>query len=254
MDALIVAVLFVVGWLIGAFINYASDVLPQTRRFTPALCAGCSRARGAVDYLLMKPCSNCGQRRAVRAWIVQAAAATAVIAWWYTPTETLSFLEGLVLLVYFGIVVVIDLEHRLILHPVSQVGGILALVIGTYRHGLVDTLLGGLAGGAVMLSLYGLGFLFARFLGRLIHKSTDEEALGFGDVALSAVLGLLLGWPGIIGGLVWAVLLGGAGSLLVLLVLVITRRYQAFIAIPYGPFLVLAAVLVIIRPLGVLWI
>ena len=79
------------------------------------------------------------------------------------------------------------------------------------------------------------------------NKETDEEALGFGDVALSGVLGLFLGWPGIIAGLVLAILLGGAGSLIVLIYSLVRRRYHAFMVIPYGPFLIIAAVVLIFR-------
>ena len=39
--------------------------------------------------------------------------------------------------------------------------------------------------------------------------SEEDVALGFGDVHLSGILGLLLGWPGITGGLFVAIILGG---------------------------------------------
>lgn len=73
----------------------------------------------------------------------------------------------------------------------------------------------------------------------------DDVALGFGDVNLSGVLGLMLGWPIILFGLGVAVLIGGAVSLVYIIVKLITRRYQALMALPYGPFLVLGAVLFI---------
>jgi leader peptidase (prepilin peptidase)/N-methyltransferase len=76
-------------------------------------------------------------------------------------------------------------------------------------------------------------------------KPVEEDALGYGDVNLSGVLGLMLGWPGILAGLTIAILLGGAVSLIYLLVTVATRRYQAFTAIPYGPFLIAAAIVLL---------
>jgi leader peptidase (prepilin peptidase)/N-methyltransferase len=82
-------------------------------------------------------------------------------------------------------------------------------------------------------------------LGKLRGEQIDEDALGFGDVNLSGVLGLLLGWPGITAGLFFAILFGGAVSLLVLLYMLVRRKYHAFQAIPYGPFLVAAAVVVL---------
>jgi prepilin signal peptidase PulO-like enzyme (type II secretory pathway) len=53
---------------------------------------------------------------------------------------------------------------------------------------------------------------------------------------------LLLGWPGIIAGLVLAILLGGLASLIYVGVMILSKRFRTFAVIPYGPFLVLAAV------------
>jgi leader peptidase (prepilin peptidase)/N-methyltransferase len=150
------------------------------------------------------------------------------------------FLE-LLWLAYFSLVTVIDLEHRLILHPVSLAGVILALPTGIWLHGLVPTLLGGAAGFVIMLGLYYLGSLLARLLARWRGDKIDNEALGFGDVNLSGVLGLLLGWPAILAGLVLTILIGGVGALAVMVVARVQGKYRPDLAIPYGPFLVISA-------------
>ena len=76
----------------------------------------------------------------------------------------------------------------------------------------------------------------------------DDVALGFGDVNLSGVLGLMLGWPLVFVGLVVAVLLGGFVSMIYIIIKLITRKYNAFMALPYGPFLVVGAVILIYFP------
>jgi leader peptidase (prepilin peptidase)/N-methyltransferase len=164
---------------------------------------------------------------------------------WNTPPELLGFVVGLILLIYFGVVIVIDLEHRLILHPVSLVGGIVGLIIGVWLHGILNTIIGGLAGFGIMLGLYLLGYFIAKWIARVKNQVLDEEALGFGDVMLGGVLGLLLGWPGIVLGIVFAILIGGLVSLVYVLILLIRGRYQSFIAIPYGPFLVAGAMILL---------
>lgn len=181
----------------------------------------------------------------MRTWIVELVAILTTTWLWISPPPALGFPLGLILLIYFGVVVVIDLEHRLILHPVSIAGAIMGLFVGVRLHGWLFTLLGGLAGFAVMLSLYMLGNLFGRLLARKRGETFDEEALGFGDVNLSGVLGLVLGWPGILLGLVLAILAGGLVSFVYLLVMVLAKRYRAFVAIPYGPFLISGAVLLL---------
>lgn len=169
-----------------------------------------------------------------------------IVAWlWVQPAVSIGFWLGLLLVIYFGIVVVIDLEHHLIMHPVSIAGSILGLIIGIQLHGLVDTILGGLAGFGAMFVLYLLGALFARFVVRRRKENFSDEAMGFGDVILGGVLGLILGWPVIIAGLFFAIIFAGIVSLLYLLVTFVSKRYTAFTFIPYGPFMIAGAVAVI---------
>ena len=107
------------------------------------------------------------------------------------------------------------------------------------------TLLGGAAGYGIMLGLYWFGDVFARWLARRRGEELTEVALGYGDVNLAGILGLLLGWPGIVGGLLLAIIIGGVVSMVYLLLMVILRRYHSFMAIPYGPFMVISAVLLL---------
>jgi len=165
-----------------------------------------------------------------------------IAAWlWNQPTLVLGFWFSLLIVIYFGIVVVIDLEHHLIMHPTSLFGSILGLVIGIQLHGIVDTLIGGLAGFGAMLILYILGALFARFVVRRSQSGFNDEALGFGDVILGGILGLILGWPAIIAGLFFAIIMAGAISLVYLVLTFLTRKYKAFTFIPYGPFMIAGA-------------
>jgi prepilin signal peptidase PulO-like enzyme (type II secretory pathway) len=59
------------------------------------------------------------------------------------------------------------------------------------------------------------------------------------------VLGLLFGWPGVIFALFLGVLIGALVGLLFMLVMAVTRRFKAFATMPYGPFLVASAVILL---------
>ena len=171
--------------------------------------------------------------------------AVVVTLWlWFAPPARLGFVPGLILLVYFGVVVIVDIEHRLILQPVSIVGGLLALAIGIQLRGILITLLGGVAGFGLMWLFYFLGLQFTNLIHRFQGKPL-EEGLGFGDVTLSGVLGLLFGWPGVVGALFLGVLIGAAIGLLYLLGMAVTRRFKSFATMPYGPFLVASAVILL---------
>jgi leader peptidase (prepilin peptidase)/N-methyltransferase len=236
----------VIGILTGGLINYLSDVLPRFRRLEQPRCIECEAAQPIVSYWLNPwRYQRCGHRRPIRAVIVVLGSVGAAFWMWYLPPVKIGGATGYLLLAYFAVVTVIDLEHRLILHPVTAAGVILCGVIGALRHGVLPTVIGGAVGFLLMLVLYLLGELFTRWLSRRREEPVEEVALGFGDVNLAGVIGLLLGWPGIVPGLILAILLGGLGSIVYLIWMWARRKYQALSAIPYGPFLVLSAVILL---------
>jgi leader peptidase (prepilin peptidase)/N-methyltransferase len=157
----------------------------------------------------------------------------------------LGFWLGWLILVYFGIVAVIDIEHRLILHPVSWAGVGLGLAIGMVRNGWLDTLIGGAVGFGLMWLLYRLGDTIMRGVARLRKQTLEEVALGFGDVNLSGIIGLMLGWPLVAWGLFLTAVIGALVSLAYLIIMVVQRRYRWDTALPYGPYLVAAAFLLL---------
>jgi leader peptidase (prepilin peptidase)/N-methyltransferase len=239
----------ILGWAAGAWVNYLGDVLPWKRRLVAPFCLGCQAEMPRRNYWFYpRRCPACGRRRAWRVYLVELVYIGATIGLWQSPPEALGFAVGYVLLIYFGVVALIDMEHRLILHPVSLTGAALGLGIGLWLHGPVDTLLGGAVGFGSMWVLYVLGEGLMRLLARRRGQPVDEVALGFGDVNLSGVLGLLLGIKLIGLGLFLAILIGGLISLAYLLIMAAARRYHLFMALPYGPFLVVSAVLLLYFP------
>ena len=224
----------------------------------------CNTTLSIKEYLSLSKCPSCGRHRGLRTWLVQILALGANLLIWLLPprnfanaipNSSLAFLAGLLLLTYFAVVFVIDLEHRLILHPVSIFGAVLGLGIGWLLHGPGPTLLGGLGGFGIMMVFYLLGTLFARVRARKMRaagqETDDEEALGAGDVILAGVLGLILGWPLIWFGLLVGILLGGLITIPMLVIMLIVRRYKQdawMVFIPYGPFFLISATLIIYLP------
>lgn len=246
----------ILGWLAGYFVNYASDVLPHTRRFSHPVCPHCQTSYSWADYLTLRTCRSCGKGRSLRTWLVQILAVASFIYFWLSPSKVLGFWLGALVLIYFGIITVIDLEHRLILHPTSLVGAVLGLFVGTTIYsrssgilsGAGSSLLGGLIGFGVMYLLYQVGGLVARLRARKMQAAgqadDEEEALGGGDVYLLGVLGLMLGKDFILNALVMGVLFGGVVSLLFIIALLVRRRYSndaLMTFIPYGPYFIIAA-------------
>ena len=235
------------GLISGLAVNYFSDVLPVTRKFSAPDCRSCGKVIPWREYLLHRRCPACGARPPAKKFAIYAVCILGMLSLAAYSPGRLPLLETWLLFSYLVLVGVIDLEYRLVLHPVSIAGAVLTFAAGAQLHGTLPTILGGAAGFGIMLALYYLGDLFARWMAKRRGQELDEVALGFGDVILSGVLGLLLGWPGITAGLVLAILIGGLASLIFLVAKAVTHSYQPFSAIPYAPFLILGAVILIFR-------
>lgn len=246
------------GWAGGLLVNYLSDVLPHTRRFSQPACPHCGAKIAWSDYALLRACRSCGVVRSLRTWITQVAMSVSFVYFWiYTP-KALGLPLSLITLTYFALIVVIDLEHRLILFPTSVFGAALGVIVGTriyysakglpFGAALGASLLGGAIGFGLMYLVYQLGALLAHYRARKMQAAGQaddgEEAFGGGDVYLGGVLGLMLGWQYILSGLLYGILLGGLASFVLLVAALIQRKYSnqlLMIFIPYGPYLIAGA-------------
>lgn len=243
-----IGLIILLGVASGIIVNYLADVMPIFRKFTLPVCLCCTKPMGWGRYILMQPCQYCRARRRIRSFVTFVLL-TVLITWmWFSPPARIGFWIGWLVLVYFFLVGIIDFEYRAILHPISAVGAGLGLLAGIFARGVVDTLLGGLAGAGIMLALYYFGILFIRLLSKARKQEIDEVALGFGDVILGGVLGLMVGWPQIIGAIISAILIAGLVSALMIIGNMLLRRYKALAAIPYAPFLIIGAAIFIFIP------
>lgn len=121
--------------------------------------------------------------------------------------------------------------YRLLLMGLLGSAGVVVvwLVGGVHWAGLLTALVGMAAGGGLV------------WIVRVVGGATlGREAMGFGDVTLMAMIGAFLGWQTCLLVFFLAPL---AGLLVGLLQLILLREHE----IPYGPFLCLAAMGVIVR-------
>jgi leader peptidase (prepilin peptidase) / N-methyltransferase len=253
------------GILSGIVLNRAAENLPPPARrslLVAPLCPYCETPRsalaqsGILSFLLRRErCTSCGAPLPLRAPLVEIAAAAlfVLLALRYPPglyLLALCFFTAVLMLI-----VVIDLEHKLILNSLVLPATLLALLASPIVLGGANTtldklnwkligfsLLGAAVGYGITISFYLFGVLFLRLVNRRRAQKINTVAFGMGDVKLAGLLGALIAFPAIFYALIYAVLLGGIGAFLaIVLRLVQRRRYSAFMAIPYGPYLILAA-------------
>jgi leader peptidase (prepilin peptidase)/N-methyltransferase len=241
--------LIIIGALCGILINYLADVLPIYRRPGKPLCSNCAKPLTLYNYVISFRCKNCGEGVSARTLVVLILSITASVLLWSFPFQNLSYWWTLPALVFLGVILVIDIEYRVVLIQTSIFGLGLMLLLGLVNqgfslNGILTTVAGGLAGFAIMIGLYYFGILFSKIMSKLRRQEIEEIALGFGDVYVSTFLGLLIGWPAIISAIILAVLLSGGFSILYLAILSIVKKYKSFSAIPYTPFLIIGAILI----------
>jgi leader peptidase (prepilin peptidase)/N-methyltransferase len=122
----------------------------------------------------------------------------------------------------FILILITDMEHRLILHIVTFPAIIFALLASTLTVSPTSALLGAAVGFATFFAIYLLGgWIFG------------AGAMGFGDVTLATFIGAAVGLPLVIVALLSGILAGGV----VTLFLLVTRLRRLRSKVPYGPFL-----------------
>ena len=159
-----------------------------------------------------------------------------------------SFIENLDLIKYLILtpmllsVVVIDYKLQIITNRLNltmfEIGLIFAFLYGFLNPAIsINMILGMLVGGGI--------FLLITLLGGLVY---GKEAMGLGDVKLMGALGLYFGFANIIIVALISFLIGAILS--ILLILLRIKKMDEYI--PFGPFIVIGALITIFVPYSII--
>lgn len=230
---------FVIGIFLGSFLNVLIDRLSTDRPFVKgrSYCENCKRTLKPIDliplvsYIMLRgKCRFCHKKIPFRLFFVE-----------------------LTIGITFGILAQLFFTQIFTLPALLCIAVILFCFIGIFFadviYGIIPDLLVVVSAIASLLYVFisgltmqnhllsGLGSFVFFFL---LFLLTRGRGMGFGDVKLSFVLGLLLGFPGIIVSLYLAFLTGAGVSI----ILVICRKLKFFgSTIPFGPFLVISSII-----------
>jgi prepilin signal peptidase PulO-like enzyme (type II secretory pathway) len=157
----------------------------------------------------------------------------------------------MVYMALFALITVIDLEHKLILFVVilPSIGLALldAFLLPEPAPIFPLALIGAAMGFGIFFLLYLGGFAFVWFLNRSRENKIEETAFGYGDVMLMTFTGALLGGREVLFAIVYTVIFGALGALFYLISQrVLSKQYRGFDAIPYGPYIVAATILILL--------
>ncbi len=228
------------GLLAGGLINVLADDLPDRAGVKGPHCVHCGHRYGLIDWLavgrlllLRNRCAHCAMPDSRRPLLVELGTA---LVFGSIPLALEISVDALIVALYAAIlilIVVIDLEHRLIPHIVTVPATGLALlgsVLADYTN-LLSALLGALFGFALFFLLFQLG-----------RRIYGPGALGFGDVTLAMMMGAMLGFPLIMLTLAIGMIIAGAYSLALLLTRLRSRRGS----MAYGAVLALGGLIMIV--------
>lgn len=222
---------FILGLLIGSFLNVCIYRLPQNQSIlTPTShCMVCKTRLKPWDlipllsYLLLKGhCRYCRTNFSSRYPTVELL--TAILYYWCFQIFGFSLLliKALILTSFLLVITFIDYDHQLILDKVllwlSGIGVIINLWINSIA--IEDMLIATILGGGLLLLI----------------SLASHGGMGNGDIKFAAALGLCLGWKHLLLTLLLSFTFGGIGGLFLLLFKIKSRKDF----IPFGPFIALS--------------
>ena len=237
MDGLVIAAVFVLGAVVGSFLNVCIVRVPEGRSVVrpPSHCPRCRAGIAWYDnvpvlsYLVLRGrCRACGVRISPLYPAVEVLTGALAVALWGRLGPTVAFAGYFVFAAALVTITFIDLDHRIIPDVISLPGIALGLAV-SFVSPLVtplDAFIGALAGGGVLLAI-ALGYEAIR----------GHEGMGGGDIKLLAMIGAFLGWQSLFVTLMVASIVGS----IIGVALMLHRRADAKLAIPFGPFLACGA-------------
>lgn len=230
---------FLAGALIGSFLNVCIYRLPLEQSvITPrSRCMACETDVAWFDnlpiiswFLLRGRCRTCGAPYSIRYPLVELLTALLSLLLFLRFGPSLSYLVYGALTAALVVITFIDLDHQIIPDEISLPGIGLGFLASFFlpQPGWFSSLLGIVVGwGSLALVFYGYLWL------------TGREGMGGGDAKLLAMLGAFLGVAAVPFIIFTSSLVGTVAGLSMMTL----QRKGRHLAIPFGPYLALGALL-----------
>lgn len=231
---------FCFGTIIGSFLNVCIHRIPQDKSIiTPSShCPSCKKPIRFYDniplvsfIILRGRCRECQSPISFRYPLVE------FLIGLFSVILLLRYGISLNYLIYFAffssltLVSFVDLSHRIIPDVISMPGILIGLVISLFypQMSFTNALIGVALGGG---SLYVVASVY--------QIVTKREGMGFGDVKLLAMIGAFIGWKGVLFTILCSSFIGSVVGVVLML---ISSEADSKYAVPFGPFLSLGAII-----------
>lgn len=241
MDPILSLIIFAFGACIGSFLNVCIYRLPLKISVVtpPSSCPVCKTKIRYYDnipilgYLFLRgKCRTCETRISAKYPAVEFLTGMMAVASFFSFGLTFHALAYFIFISSLIVITFIDIDYRIIPNVITLPGIPIAILTASFvlpEMTLLKSIAGLLAGGG---SLYLVAFTYGLI--------TGKEGMGFGDIKLLAMIGALTGIEGVI----LTVLLSSiSGTLAGICTMIVQKRKDLKLAIPFGPFLSLGSII-----------
>jgi leader peptidase (prepilin peptidase)/N-methyltransferase len=233
---------FVLGLIVGSFSNVCIYRVPRNESviYPASHCPKCRTKIKPVDnipllsYILLKGrCRNCGSKISIQYPVVEFLTGLIYLIIYLIYGLSIQSLVYIILSSALIIIAFIDLKEQIIPDIISLPGIVIGLILSFIVPyiSFINSALGALFGGGVILII--------AWVGSIVFK---KEAMGGGDVKLTAMIGAFLGWRYTIISLFLGFFLGALTGI----VLIMTKIKKREDAIPFGPFIALGSIITLL--------
>jgi leader peptidase (prepilin peptidase)/N-methyltransferase len=227
-----------VGAAVGSFLNVLIFRIPEGQSIVlpSSHCPKCGHAIRVYDnipiisYLILRgKCRDCHEKISVQYPVVEAVTALMSLLLLLKFGLSFKYLSSFIFTCVLIVITFIDLRHQIIPDVISLPGIPVFFFLAVFFMNLTvwESLLGILIGGGC---LFAIAFLY--------EIITKREGMGGGDIKLLAMLGAFLGWKSLFFILFVSSLLGAIVGVSAMIIKGQDMKY----AVPFGPFLSIAAV------------
>ncbi|MBF0378030.1 MAG: prepilin peptidase [Desulfamplus sp.] len=243
-DSTIIAAIFMFGASIGSFLNVCIYRIPKDESivFPGSFCPACETPIPfylnipIISFIILRgKCRNCRKSISFRYPIVEFITAMFAVATFLKFGLTVESLFWFSFIAVLIVISFIDFDLQII-PDILSIPGIFIFALSSVvipEMTIKDTLLGIVMGGG---SLYLVAVSYY-----LIRK---DEGMGGGDIKLLAMIGAAIGWKGVAFTIFASSLLGTVAGIIIM---IITRKADSKLRIPFGPYLAAASLIYIFK-------
>ena len=246
---------FIIGTVMGSFYHVVATRMSNDESiiYPSSHCTKCNYKLKwyenipIISYIILRgKCSNCHENIPISYFIVEVITGMLFSVCFHSFGLSLDFIIALIFVSSLIIVIISDIEYMIILDEVLVFSSFVVIIVYCIffivNKGLVDGI-----SELVLKHIYpGVGAFITMYAIKIMgDKMFKKESLGGGDIKLMFLFGLVLGYPMA----VCTIFLATFIAFPIALFLLFTDKENI---IPFGPFLSMAAILILVSKLSIM--